>query len=199
MAARALVGLHIAAIVLLGVATVVRLPVWGLVDEARYTTTSRLWPRTPGFPTFKITDMQAALGLAQLERLDDFHAARRRNAARLYARLAPLEDRLVLPRALPRADPSWFGFPFTLREGGPDERRGLQLFLRERRIRQPAAAGRQPDPPARLPRPGPQDRRRPGGDRSDHRGRGVGRHYPGLSDVMVDWIVESIIDFMSQR
>ena len=75
---------------------------------------------------FKITDMQAALGLSQLAKLDGFHTRRRENFDRLYAALAPLEDRLVLPRALPGAEPSWFGFPLTLREGGAAERRRLQ-------------------------------------------------------------------------
>ena len=100
---------------------------------------------------FKMTDMQAALGLAQLERLDGFGAVRRHNFARLHAALAPLEDRLVLPRALPGADPSWFGYPFTLREGGGEERRRLQLHPPGAADRQPADAGRQPHPPAGLP------------------------------------------------
>ena len=83
---------------------------------------------------FKVTDMQAALGLAQLERLPELHAARRRNFARLHAALEPLADRIVLPRALPGADPSWFGYFFTLRDGDSAERRRLQLHLQERRI-----------------------------------------------------------------
>jgi CDP-4-dehydro-6-deoxyglucose reductase, E1 len=82
----------------------------------------------------KITDMQAALGLTQLDKLDGFHAARRRNAARLLEQLRPLEDRLILPRTLPGADPSWFGVPLTLREGGGAERRALQLHLLERGV-----------------------------------------------------------------
>jgi CDP-6-deoxy-D-xylo-4-hexulose-3-dehydrase len=83
---------------------------------------------------FKITDMQAALGLSQLEKVDGFHARRRANAARLRAALEPLTDRLVLPRALPDADPSWFGFPITLREGGARERLALQSALLRRGI-----------------------------------------------------------------
>lgn len=83
---------------------------------------------------FKITDLQAALGLSQLEKLAGFHARRRRNAARLLAALRPLEERLILPRTLPGADPSWFGVPLTLREGGAAERNALQRFLQERRV-----------------------------------------------------------------
>jgi CDP-6-deoxy-D-xylo-4-hexulose-3-dehydrase len=83
---------------------------------------------------FKVTDMQAALGLSQLAKLDGFHARRRENFARLHARLAPLDEQLLLPRALPGADPSWFGFPLTLRDGGAAERRRLQTTLLEQGI-----------------------------------------------------------------
>ncbi len=66
------------------------------------------------------TDLQAAVGCAQLQRLASFTASRRANHARLYAALAPLGDLLVLPRATPDSEPSWFGFLLTLR----DEARG---------------------------------------------------------------------------
>ena len=94
---------------------------------------------------FKVTDMQAALGLAQLERLDGFHAARRANCARLDAALADLDDEL-LPRALTEgADPSWFGYPFTLREGGAERAHArCSGFLLEREDRLAPAARRQP-------------------------------------------------------
>ncbi|RST30357.1 lipopolysaccharide biosynthesis protein RfbH [Sphingomonas ginkgonis] len=65
----------------------------------------------------KITDMQAAVGCAQLDRLDGFIAARRRNFALLTELLKPLEDLLILPRATPNSEASWFGYPITLREG----------------------------------------------------------------------------------
>lgn len=66
---------------------------------------------------FKPTDLQAAIGVAQLERLDGFVAARRRNFETLYRALEGLHDRLILPARDPRANPSWFGFPITVREG----------------------------------------------------------------------------------
>lgn len=65
----------------------------------------------------KITDMQAACALAQMDRVDDFIAARRRNFAWLSERLSGCANRLILPRATPGSDPSWFGFPITLRDG----------------------------------------------------------------------------------
>jgi len=146
---------------------------------------------------FKVTDMQAALGLAQLERLTSFGERRRHNFARLRAALAPLEDRLVLPRALPEADPSWFGFPFTLREGDGADRRRLQLFLRERRIdsrlllagnltRQPGYQGLEHRVTGELLQ----------ADRITEASVWVGV-YPGITDAMVDWMAESIADFVS--
>jgi CDP-6-deoxy-D-xylo-4-hexulose-3-dehydrase len=82
----------------------------------------------------KMTDMQAAVGLAQLARLDGFIAARRRNFARLREGLADLADFLILPEATPGADPSWFGFPLTLRETAPFSRVDLVSDLNRHRI-----------------------------------------------------------------
>jgi CDP-6-deoxy-D-xylo-4-hexulose-3-dehydrase len=67
----------------------------------------------------KVTDMQAAVGLAQLDKVQDFIAARRRNFALLYERLADMEEFFILPKATQGADPSWFGFPLAVREGAP--------------------------------------------------------------------------------
>jgi CDP-6-deoxy-D-xylo-4-hexulose-3-dehydrase len=67
----------------------------------------------------KATDLQAAVGRVQLDRLDDFCAARRANHAFLCDSLADLEDWLVLPEATPGSDPSWFGFALTVRPDAP--------------------------------------------------------------------------------
>jgi len=64
----------------------------------------------------KPTDLQAAIGLAQIEKIEEFVEARRRNFWRLYEGLKPLEDYLILPRIDQRANPSPFGFPVTVRE-----------------------------------------------------------------------------------
>jgi CDP-6-deoxy-D-xylo-4-hexulose-3-dehydrase len=66
---------------------------------------------------FKPTDLQAAVGVAQLDRLPQFIAARRANFQRLFTGLQPYSDRLILPRLDPRADPSWFALPITVDRG----------------------------------------------------------------------------------
>ena len=65
----------------------------------------------------KATDLQAAIGCAQLEKFPSFVERRRHNFERLYAGLAGTEDRLILPEACPGSRPSWFGFLITCREG----------------------------------------------------------------------------------
>ena len=66
----------------------------------------------------KLTDLQAAVGVAQLPKLPGFIAARRTNFQSLYAGLKDLEDRFILPAATSGSDPSWFGFPLAVRAGG---------------------------------------------------------------------------------
>jgi CDP-4-dehydro-6-deoxyglucose reductase, E1 len=147
---------------------------------------------------FKVTDMQAALGLAQLERLGDFHAARRANFARLDAALAELDDEIQRVRATEGSDPSWFGYPFTLREGGAERRTALQRFLLERRIdsrlllagnmtRQPGLLGREHRIAGSLDNT----------DRITESSLWVGC-YPGLSEPMIDWIADSLLAFFRE-
>jgi methylmalonyl-CoA mutase cobalamin-binding subunit len=82
----------------------------------------------------KITDMQAAVGLAQLDRLDGFIDARQRNFDTLTALLKPLEDVFILPEATPNSQPSWFGYPITIRPGSGIDREELVQYLNEKKI-----------------------------------------------------------------
>ena len=82
----------------------------------------------------KVTDMQAAVGVAQLAKLAAFVEARKRNWQLLHEGLKPFEDVLLLPRATEHSDPSWFGFPITIREDAPFDRNELVRHLEERKI-----------------------------------------------------------------
>lgn len=82
----------------------------------------------------KITDMQAACGLAQLEKAPQFIQARKDNFAFLKERLKDCEEFVSLPVATEHSDPSWFGFPITLKENCPVNRLDLLTYLDQNRI-----------------------------------------------------------------
>lgn len=84
----------------------------------------------------KITDMQAAVGLAQLQRLDGFIARRRANHAALAQELRAhgADQHLLLPEVLPGADPSWFGFLMVLKPDAPCTRNALTAYLEQQGI-----------------------------------------------------------------
>jgi CDP-6-deoxy-D-xylo-4-hexulose-3-dehydrase len=82
----------------------------------------------------KITDMQAACGLAQLEKLSSFVQTRKENFRYLHDSLSPLRDFFILPEATEGTDPSWFGFPITMRDHSPVSRLDLLAYLDEAKI-----------------------------------------------------------------
>jgi CDP-6-deoxy-D-xylo-4-hexulose-3-dehydrase len=82
----------------------------------------------------KITDMQAACGLAQLNRLEEFIVKRKENFNLLYKSLKNLEEFLILPEAEKNSDPSWFGFPISLRKNNKFNRNDLIKYLNNNKI-----------------------------------------------------------------
>jgi CDP-6-deoxy-D-xylo-4-hexulose-3-dehydrase len=82
----------------------------------------------------KVTDTQAAIGLSQLKKADQFVAKRRENHAMLYNLLKPLEEHFILPEATPNSNPSWFGFMLTVRPGSPIKRNELVQYLEANKI-----------------------------------------------------------------
>jgi CDP-6-deoxy-D-xylo-4-hexulose-3-dehydrase len=82
----------------------------------------------------KVTDMQAAIGVAQLKKIDEFVAARKRNHAALATGLKEFEQYLILHTAPPKADPSWFGYVITIRPDAPFKRAELVLALEMARV-----------------------------------------------------------------
>jgi CDP-6-deoxy-D-xylo-4-hexulose-3-dehydrase len=146
----------------------------------------------------KITDMQAALGLAQLERLDGFIETRRNNFRHMRARLERIEDKLVLPEATPNSDPSWFGFPITMRDSAGRSREELTGFIEQHKIgtrllfggnltRQPYFSGK----PYRIS--GTLNNT----DVVMQSTFWIGIH-PGLSGEMLDFSADKIIEFMGR-
>ena len=82
----------------------------------------------------KITDMQAACGLAQLEKAPQFIQVRKDNFAFLKTRLKNCEEFIRLPEATEHSDPSWFGFPITLKENCPVSRLDLLTYLDQNKV-----------------------------------------------------------------
>jgi CDP-6-deoxy-D-xylo-4-hexulose-3-dehydrase len=146
-----------------------------------------------------MTDMQAAVGLSQLEKLPAFIEARRQNFRYLYERLKPFEDVLVLPESTPQAEPSWFGFPIGIREGAPFNRDALVRELESRKIatrllfagnlvRQPAYQNVKYRIAADL-------------SRTDYVMRSVFwlGIFPGLNETMLDYVAETIGAFVAAQ
>jgi CDP-6-deoxy-D-xylo-4-hexulose-3-dehydrase len=82
----------------------------------------------------KLTDMQAAIGVAQLDKLPSFIDARRRNFNTLRVALSDLENEFILPEPTPDSEPSWFGFPIAIRPGAHLSRESVIGFLESKHI-----------------------------------------------------------------
>ena len=82
----------------------------------------------------KATDLQASLGIAQLQKLPDFVAARKRNYRLIHEGLERYDDLLILPEATPNSDPAWFGFPITVKKNDHFTRHNLVRHLEKNKI-----------------------------------------------------------------
>ncbi len=146
----------------------------------------------------KATDMQAALGLSQLDKVEHFIQVRRDNFAYLRQALEPLQDVLMLPVATEGSDPSWFGFPLGVREDAPftrdqlvraleDQKIGTRLMFAGNLLRQPAYEGIERRQIGDLPN-------------TDFVMRNVLwiGVFPGLNTAMLDHIIHTIGQFAAQ-
>ena len=82
----------------------------------------------------KVTDTQAAIGLSQLSKIDQFVAKRRENHALLYELIKPMEEFFILPEKTPNSEPSWFGFMLTIKDPKRLDRNKLVRYLEENKI-----------------------------------------------------------------
>jgi CDP-6-deoxy-D-xylo-4-hexulose-3-dehydrase len=147
----------------------------------------------------KSGDIQAAIGLAQLERLNGFVDRRRSNWRYLYSHLKSLEEFLILPKPTKYSDPSWFGFALTVRKGSPYSRNDIVKFLNENKIgTRLLFGGNLLKQPAFMGTP-----RRVVGDlcnsdvvMNDTFWIGV---WPGLSEKMLEYVVQVFYDFFGEK
>jgi CDP-4-dehydro-6-deoxyglucose reductase, E1 len=147
----------------------------------------------------KMTDLQAAVGVAQLEKLQRFIDARRENWRRLRDAMAAFEEDLILPEPTPHSDPSWFGFMLLVRKEAPFSRNELVSYLEKRGIAtRHVFAGNLLHQPAYADIP-----HRVTGELSnteivmnDAFWIGV---YPGISAEMIDYIIDVMERFFQRR
>ncbi len=141
----------------------------------------------------KVTDMQAAVGLAQFKKVDSFIEARKHNFGRYYDAFQELEDKLILPKADPKADPAWFGFPITLKDG--IDRLKLIRWLEDAKIETRLIFGgnivRQP---AFVDMPGRIHGSLEESDRVMNSAFFLGV-YPGLTNEMIDFVIKRFRGF----
>ena len=147
----------------------------------------------------KLTDMQAAVGLAQLSKLPSFVEARKRNWHVLNEGLRPYDDFLVRPEPTPGSDPSWFGYVLTVRDGAPFTRNELVGHLENRQIATRLLFGGNL---TRQPAYENVDFRVVGdlavSDTIMERSFWIGV-YPGLTEPMLEYVLDEFASFFSTR
>ena len=147
----------------------------------------------------KATDMQAAIGVAQLEKLPNFIVQRNKNWHALLLKLKEVEQRLILPFATAKAEPSWFGFPITVKQDAPFTRLDLIQHLEQNRIatrllfggnliRQPAYKNMKFRVHGELAN----------ADLITHQTFWVGV-YPGLTEEAIEFVGKTIVEFVKSR
>ena len=147
----------------------------------------------------KSGDIAAAIGLAQLDRIDSFVDKRRENFKYLYSHLEEFEEYLILPKATPKSNPSWFGFPITIRQPAPFSRNhfveqlnsqkiGTRLLFAGNLLKQPAFQGTERRVVGSLTNTDVV--------MNDTFWLGV---WPGLTKQMLDFVIENISQFIQKE
>lgn len=143
----------------------------------------------------KITDPQAAMGLAQLDKLPHFIGRRKRNFAYLYEKMSQFDDYLIRPTWHPKADPSWFAFPILIRDTAPFLRHQLTRFLEEHNVEtRPIFAGNILKQPAYRDIPHRAIGNLPNADKILSHAFFIGV-YPGLDIPQLDYMIDMFAKF----
>jgi CDP-6-deoxy-D-xylo-4-hexulose-3-dehydrase len=145
----------------------------------------------------KSTDLNAAIGIAQLKRLDLFTAQRQENFDRIYGGLKEngMEEFFVLPEPTPLSKPSWFGFLLTVRDGAPFTRNAISRYLNSKKIAtRNLFAGNLLRHPAYASLNAPTHGLLETTDKIMKDTFWIGC-YPGITEEMCDYMVEEIVKF----
>ena len=143
----------------------------------------------------KVTDMQAAVGVAQLDKLECFIQKRKENFKKLYEGLKQFEDKIILPQATPNSDPSWFGFVISVRENASFSRNQLTNFLEQNGIEtRNLFAGNLTRQPAFLDKPMRKINNIENTDYIMHNTFFIGV-YPGINDSQIEYMLDIFTRF----
>lgn len=147
----------------------------------------------------KLTDLQASIGVSQLDKVDSFIQKRKVNWERLYSGLSNLEEFFILPQKQKNSDPSWFGFALTVKQSAPFSRPELINHLDDKKINSRFLfGGNILWQPAYL-----NSEHREVGSLSNSDTVALGTFwlgvFPGLTNEMIDFIIETIQDFAENK
>ena len=147
----------------------------------------------------KLTDLQAAIGCSQLNKVDSFIEKRKINWERLYAGLSNLEEFFILPKKQKNSDPSWFGFALTIKQSAPFSRPELIKHLDEKNINSRFLFGGNI-----LWQPAYQNtKHREVGSLTNSDTVALSTFwlgvFPGLTNEMIDFVIEVIQEFVNSK
>ena len=147
----------------------------------------------------KISDMQAAVGLSQLQKLTSFIETRKKNFTWLHKRLQTVKEFFILPEATQYSEPSWFGFPLTIRENTHFHKNELTQFLSEKGVdTRPIFAGNMTKQPYFQNLKYQKNEELKNTDIIMNNSFWIGV-YPGLDEKMLEYVVKTIEKFVSNH
>ena len=147
----------------------------------------------------KLTDLQASIGVSQLDKIDKFISQRKENWKRLYEGFSNLEEFFILPKKQKHSDPSWFGFALTIKDSAPFSRPEIINYLDSKNINSRFLFGGNI-----LWQPAYQNiEHREVGSLSNSDTVALSTFwlgvFPGLTNEMLDYVIEAVQDFVNSK